>query len=137
MDETPFPPDENELTEQDLAILRAFAAMEDLPVAQSSAPITSLPTPTLAQSDNDETDMAVLFATEAAEDIDVMRQAIRQLERQDAAGATMTQFRTLQRTAHKLKGTAAAIDCIAISTIARALEVLSGQVASNLVPHSE
>jgi len=120
MDEASYPNDQNELSADDRAVLRAFDEMEDREV-ESSAPATSMQEP-LPQADSSPGDMLLLFTSEAAEDIATMRRVLHQLEQDDLLDAAS--FLTLQRTAHKLKGTAGAIGCNAMSAIARYIEML-------------
>src|SRR5260370_42307544 len=136
MNDTPEPPDDNELNargelaEDDLAVLRAFEAVEIVvvkdPCADVSAPGSSLfeqshaaqsPQPSPGEVPEE---MLVLFVTEADEDIMVMREALRQLEQDDPADPAS--LVALQRTAHKLKGTAGSIGYERISTIAQYVE---------------
>lgn len=136
MNDTPESPDDNELngpgelSEDDLAVLRAFEAAEKLlvkgPSADVSAPGSSLfelshaaqsPQPSPGEVPEE---MLVLFVTEADEDITAMRETLRHLEQDDPADpASLT---ALQRTAHKLKGTAGSIGYERISTIAQYVE---------------
>src|SRR5438132_865375 len=114
MNDTPQPPDDNELnglselSEDDLAVLRAFEAAEELVVKDSSADVApgDSSTEQLPQSSPGEVaeEMLVLFVTEADEDIMLMRESLRHLEQDDSADPAS--LMALQRTAHKLKGTA-------------------------------
>jgi len=136
MNDIPEPPDENklnepgELSEDDLAVLRAFEAAEVLLVKDPSADVSTPGSPLFEQSHAAQSpqssprevaeEMLVLFVTEADEDIMVMQEALRHLEQDDRADAAS--LMTLQRTAHKLKGTAGSIGCERISTIAQYVE---------------
>jgi chemotaxis protein histidine kinase CheA/CheY-like chemotaxis protein len=149
MNDTPEPPDDNEpnepgeLSEDDLAVLRAFEAAEKLlvkdPSADVSAPGSSLfelsraaQSPQLSQGEVPE-EMLVLFVTEADEDIMVMRETLRHLEQDDPAdSASLT---ALQRTAHKLKGTAGSIGYERISTIAQYVEKFVAAVKNGTINH--
>ena len=69
-----------------------------------------------------EDEMLVIFVSEVDEDIAALRRALEQAEvdeRIDAPGLI-----TLQRVAHKIRGTAAAIGCDAMSAIAHYIEML-------------
>ena len=122
MNDTPEPPGDNELhepgelSEDDLAVLRAFEAVGELLVRDPSAP-TQSPQPPAGEAPEE---MLVLFVTEADEDIVVMRETLRHLEQDDPADPAS--LMTLQRTAHKLKGTAGSIGYERISTIAQYIE---------------
>ena len=66
--------------------------------------------------------MLALFASEVDEEIATMRLAVKQLEqdnRLDSRG-----LKALKRCAHKVAGTAAAIGCASMSTIARHIETI-------------
>jgi len=132
MNETPQPIDHNELSEDDLAVLRAFDAAEELVVKSATSGVVL---PKLSPADPSSASqspqpspgsvpdgMLVLFITEADEDIAIMRETLRQLEEDDPAGSTS--FVTLQRIAHKLKGTASSIGYERIATIAQYVEKL-------------
>ncbi len=147
MNDTPEPPDDNELnepgelSEDDLAVLRAFEAAEKLlvkdPSADVSAPGSSLfeqshaaqsPQPSPGEVPEE---MLVLFVTEADEDIMVMRETLRHLEQDDPADPAS--LVALQRTAHKLKGTAGSIGYERISTIAQYVEKFVAAVKNGTI----
>src|SRR5260370_18071892 len=136
MNDTPEPPDDNELnepgelSEDDLGVLRAFEAAENMVVkdhsADVSAPGSSLfqqlhaaqsPQPSPGEVPEE---MLVLFVTEADEAIMVMRETLRHLEQDDPADPAS--LMALQRTAHKLKGPAASLGYDPISTLAQFVE---------------
>src|SRR6266581_3862708 len=77
-------------------------------------------------------DMLMLFVTEADEDIATMHQVLQQLEHEALLTAAMSQV--LRRTAHKLKGTAGAVGCEHVSSIARYIELLIDLVNNDAVP---
>src|SRR5260370_19105083 len=129
MDDEKQPFQQNKLTPEDLEVLGAFRALEepasDTPTLQEvSQPASPLKQPYETQAGatmNDE-DMRVFFTTEADEDIASMHLALQQLEqdeRLDSPGLV-----ALKRTAHKVAGTAAAIGCDSMSTIARHMEAI-------------
>ncbi len=147
MNDIPESPDDNELngpgelSEDDLAVLRAFEAAEELlvkdPPADVSAPGSSLFEQSYAtqspQSSPGEIpeEMLVLFVTEADEDITAMRETLHHLEQDDPAdSASLT---ALQRTAHKLKGTAGSIGYERISTIAQYVEKFVAAVKNGTI----
>jgi CheY-like chemotaxis protein/HPt (histidine-containing phosphotransfer) domain-containing protein len=157
MNEPPPSFDPNELSEDDLAVLRAFDALENLEDAES-APVIDLPgtagTPdtmnTAAQEEHLPPgqaagtsgsslssfdllkDMFTLFATEADEDIATMWQALHQQEQDDSI--TSSSLVTLKQRAHKLKGTAGAVGCASLSRIARYIEGIVKLVQSSAIP---
>src|SRR6266480_3938349 len=146
MNEIPQPPDDNELnalselSEDDLAVLRAFEAAEELMVKDSSAdvaapgdssaeqsPISQSPQPSPGEVAEE---MLVLFVTEADEDIMLMRESLRHLEQDDSADPAS--LMALKRTAHKLKGTAGSIGYERISIIAQYVEAVKNGTINNL-----
>lgn len=129
MDDEKQPFQQNELTPEDLEVLRAFHALEEpasdtpalqevsQPASPSHQPYETQPATTMTDED-----MLVFFTTEADEDIASMHLALQQLEqdeRLDSPGLV-----ALKRTAHKVAGTAAAIGCDSMSTIARHMEAI-------------
>jgi chemotaxis protein histidine kinase CheA/ActR/RegA family two-component response regulator len=117
------------LSEDDQEVLRAFHDLESA-TTDDSFPLETSPVAALTnQSDTDqsaaflsEDGMLALFATEVDEDITTMRLAIQKFEqdnRLDSQG-----LKPLKRCAHKVAGTAAAIGCASMSTIARHLETI-------------
>ena len=67
--------------------------------------------------------MLPIFAFEADEDIVVLRQTLRQIEQEDALD--VARLTTLQRVAHKIKGTSGAIGCVSMSSIAYLIEAIA------------
>src|SRR5271157_887464 len=129
MDDTNSPFQQDELSEEDLEVLRAFHTNEvptpDSPLSQETTLQASFASQTeTAQFSTlmSDDEMLVLFATEADEDIATMRLALQQLE-QDYRLDSQS-LKALKRSAHKVAGTAAAIGCDSISTIARHMETV-------------
>ncbi len=129
MDDEKQPFQQNELTPEDLEVLRAFHMLEepasDTPtlqeVSQPASP-SHQPYETQSAATMTDEDMLVFFTTEADEDITSMRLALQQLEqdeRLDSPGLV-----ALKRITHKMAGTAAAIGCDSMSTIARHMEAI-------------
>lgn len=126
MSETPFFSDFDILSADDLAVIQAFDALDDLAFPdgldeqngmQSNSGALSL-AGTLG-TENPE-DMLILFASEADEDLGTMRRALQQVEQDNHVNSPGLVF--LGRAAHKLKGTAGAMGCEAMSTIALRIE---------------
>src|SRR5260370_33600072 len=69
-----------------------------------------------------EDEMLVIFTTEVGEDIAAMRLVLQRLEKDDKVDSAS--FKALKRSAHKIAGTAAAIGCDSIYTIARHIEIV-------------
>jgi chemosensory pili system protein ChpA (sensor histidine kinase/response regulator) len=133
--------EESQLSPEDLAILEAFRQMEDLepPDAATPAVAPSAESPAAGAASSEDApdgegleDMLMLFVAEADEDIAIMRQALAQLERGETLDAE--QLEILRRTAHKLKGTAGAIGCTSMATIAYYSEMLVGSLRDGVVP---
>jgi chemosensory pili system protein ChpA (sensor histidine kinase/response regulator) len=129
MDDLDAQDQQEELSEDDLEVLRVFHDLE-FATTDNSFPLESTPGTALTnQLDTDqsaaflsEDDMLTLFATEVDEDITTMRLAVQQFEqgkRLDSQG-----LKALKHCAHKVAGTAAAIGCASISTIARHIETI-------------
>ncbi|HVB21245.1 MAG TPA: response regulator [Ktedonobacteraceae bacterium] len=129
MDETPTPFNEG-LSPEDLAVLRDFDAMEfiaDEPHEETPQNTTKrLSTAALPNADTAEEfsqeDMLLLFISEVEEDISVLRNGIQQLKPGEARD--VVRIHSLERTAHKIKGTAGAFGCSILSTIGRYTETL-------------
>lgn len=126
MDETPFSSPSEELSAEDLAIIQAFDALDDLATTgnldeqQASLLSNSFTLDNGALSIENPEDMLMLFASEADEDLGTMRRALNQLEQDNHTSSPG--LVTLGRSAHKLKGTAGAMGCEAMSTIALKVE---------------
>jgi chemosensory pili system protein ChpA (sensor histidine kinase/response regulator) len=153
-----FPPfDESQLSPEDLEVLRQFDALEGVPPGlvtgestgfevkasipliplqerdeASTAAETSLSSQASTLSDDDFLeDMLSVFAFEADEDIAILRRTLRQIEQEDSLD--MARFTTLQHVAHKIKGTAGAVACISMSTIAYQIEAIARLVIAGTV----
>lgn len=138
-----------DLSEEDLAVLRDFDAMEFIvgeqleenPENPQNAAKNVFPAG-LSQADTTEAfsqeDMLLLFVSEVEEDISILRNGIQLVcghcsrargargEQKLAPTQTLDGARLdiLERKAHKIKGTAGAFGCSALSTIARYTETL-------------
>lgn len=117
---------QNELSAEDLAILQAFDAMEmddwetGSPGSEMHDDISTSP---LAEQDIlSPDDMLSLFVGEVNEDITKIRRALQNLDMDETLDRERLQV--LQRAAHKIKGTAGAIGCMAMSSIAQHMEEL-------------
>lgn len=131
MNETSFPPDENELTAEDMAVLQAFDAMEhwnnELSPATATAAQPETPSPGPRNYDVSSEEMHLLFAGEAEEDIARMRRVLNQMEQEDHIDPA--RFATLRRLAHKLRGTAGAVECHGMAAIAHYIELITEQIS--------
>lgn len=140
MDEAFPPSDQNELSPEDQAVLDAFLAMED---GEEQEPALETEKTHTASSNHEpasqsaalfaEEDMLALFATEAEEDIALMRQALIQLEQDEQADSPALAF--LHHTAHKLKGTAGAIGFDSMSAVARHIQMVIELIRSRDVAY--
>jgi chemosensory pili system protein ChpA (sensor histidine kinase/response regulator) len=115
---------QEELSKDDLEVLRAFHTLEFSTTDDSFPNATTHGASHIDQSAAflSEDDMLALFATEVDEEIAAMRLAVKQLEldnRLDSRG-----LKALKRCSHKVAGTAAAIGCASMSTIARHIETI-------------
>jgi chemosensory pili system protein ChpA (sensor histidine kinase/response regulator) len=135
--------DENELTEDDLAVLRAFEAMEDWnvapgpsahPTASSSRSDSPAPAASFQQVPNTGdgfNDMLLVFVSEVEEDIARMQRALNQLEQDDHI--QLTRFVPIKRAAHKIRGTASAVECPHMSTLGHHIEVIVEQITESVI----
>ncbi len=130
--------EENELSDEDLAVLRAFDAMKDWPEQPSS--VTSPLELSLHSSQQDAKqapveysaeDMLLVFVAEVYEDIVSMRRVLNQLEREDQIKPE--RFITFRRLGHKLRGSAAAIECHPITGIAEHIEEIANRIMNGAV----
>ena len=127
MDDRNSPFHQDELSEEDLEVLRAFHSNEE-PLPDNSlsqeptleASFASQTETTQSPSLISDDEMLAFFATEADEDIATMRLALQRLEQDDRLDSQ--NLEALKRSAHKMAGTAAAIGCDSMSTIARHME---------------
>lgn len=137
------PLDENELSEDDLAVLRAFEAMDDWNVApgtpaNQTAPSTWATSPAPATPSQqapgavdafDET--LLVFVSEVEEDVGRMQRALNQLEQDDHIHPS--RFVPIKRAAHKIRGTASAVECHHMSTIGRHIEIILEQINASII----
>ena len=124
---SPF--NQDELSAEDLEVLRAFHVLQepttDNPLPQEGMPAGSLagqPYAVQSSAIESEDEMLVIFTTEVGEDIAAMRLVLQRLEQDDQVDSPS--FKALKRSAHKIAGTAAAIGCDSMSTIARYIELV-------------
>ncbi len=130
--------DENELSAEDLAVLRAFDAMEDW--SEQPASVTSPLGPALHSASQDTRqesaelsldDMLLIFIAEVEEDIASMRRMLNQLERE--AQIQPERFKAFRRLGHKIRGSASAIECYPITRIAELIEETANQIARGVL----
>jgi chemotaxis protein histidine kinase CheA len=123
---------ENELSEEDLAVLRAFETM-DSGLTQSS-PSTVLPSELATQPPRQDTtqdastgfsfeDMLLIFAIEADKDISTMRHALKQLEHN--AHVLPGHFEVFRSRGHKIRGSAGFLEFHSIVKIAQHIEEIA------------
>jgi CheY-like chemotaxis protein/chemotaxis protein histidine kinase CheA len=167
---------QDELSEEDRAILRAFEAMDlsslHVPASQSlnerrdapsvpdtpevevdnvlhidELPARYLPDQALESEPPSADDMLAIFIGEVGEDLLTMRRALPRFESLFSEGQLPTReqvseellplrdadLRVLSRTAHKIKGTAGAMYCNALATLALYLEMLAQQIAGSVI----
>ncbi len=110
---------DEQMSADDLAVLQAFDAMETW--QQTEISFSSEPNTEFSQ-----VDMLLLFASEMDEDIGQMKHALSQLEQGDTLDKT--RFTVLHRAAHKIRGTAGAMECHAMASIARHIEEVVEQI---------
>ncbi len=116
------------MSADDLAVLQAFDAMEE------TWQDTETPAGSLSSDSTDEfsqQDMLLLFASEMDEDVGQMKHALSQLEQGDTLDET--RFTVLRRAAHKIRGTAGAMECHAMASIARHIEEVVAQITTDVL----
>src|SRR5579884_3719121 len=143
--------DESELSAEDLEVLRAFDAMSGWEagetttaeltneVAASSAPKSDFKgreerTAIAASAPSDEElveDVLRLFIAEVQEDITRMRHTLSQLEQDDQIQPG--RFVPLRRAAHKIRGTAGAVECPDMATMAHYAEEIVDQITAGTI----
>ncbi len=144
-----------DLSEEDLAVLRAFEQMENWPPQQNKAssnqPDTPIPPSTSITADSSfenstgedenstDEEMLRIFLVEATEDLTRMRQTLHDVVLDERIRPS--HILLLQRVGHKLRGTAAAVGFPVLSEIAFHVEILSekaGQkeISSGAVTHA-
>ncbi len=125
MSEERFDSEDAPMSADDLAILQAFDAMETWQHTELSA----FPLSSGHDAEFSQQDMLLLFAAEMDEDIGQMKHALSQLEQGDTLDET--RFTILRRVAHKIRGTAGAMECHAMASIARHIEEVVAQITGN------
>ena len=134
-----FPFDESELSPEDLAVLQAFDAMnwdesasrpsetnEAPTTAEKSASGQSLP---LENEADFLQEMMVLFITEVEADLASMQHSWSLLDQAELLRAE--QFSPFRRGGHKIRGSAGAVNCTSIITIAGYIEDTSELIILN------
>jgi chemosensory pili system protein ChpA (sensor histidine kinase/response regulator) len=130
--------DENELTTEDLDILKAFEAIESWPADNNTSAPTTGPSSnatyyrSAAEKEQAEViEMLMIFLEEAGEDIGKMRQACNQIIQ--SPQLVTTRFGIFQRAGHKLRGTAAAVGYPIMSLAAEQIESIAEQIMAEKV----
>lgn len=131
----------NELTPEDLEVIRAFLAADDFAMSLPGDEVEA--TPAMIDSSGqvgvldkgeDEDEMLAIFASEVDEDIADMRSAFESLQKGGRVDPqALPALSALRRGGHKIRGTSAAIGCNAMSTIAHAVETLVELVRSQRI----
>ena len=118
---------ENELSDDDLAVLRAFEAMDGKLTENSPSTITSAlntqPPPEYAKDGSTDfslDDMLLIFATELDKDLSAMRHALNQLAQDTHIQPAL--FEVLRSRGHKIRGSAGFVEYHSIVEIAQYTE---------------
>ena len=122
----------DELSADDLAVVHAFDALDlgDWEVERPAIEQSLRNAPPTDASTLSPDDMLALFVSEVDEDMATIQRTLQQLEPDDQLDTARLQ--TLQRTAHKMKGTSGAIGYTAMASIAQRMEALT-----TLIIHGE
>ncbi len=131
--------DEGELSSEDLDVLRAFDAMDNwnsVPTGPlNEATLTQAPATASSSSQSEEDalaeDVLLLFISEAEEDISHMRRALALLEQDDQIQPS--RFVPIKRAAHKIRGTAGAVECLSMSTTAHYAELIVEKMTAGTI----
>src|ERR1019366_3830808 len=125
---------ENELSEDDLAVLRAFETMDDELLQSSPSPQNTQAQDTIQDISTDFSfeDMLLIFVTEADKDIKVLGQALKQIE-QDGY-MPLERFEVFRSRGHKIRGSAGFVDCHSIVKIAQYIEDTARRTIQNAIP---
>ena len=116
------------MSADDLAVLQAFDAMEE---TWQDTETSAVSLSSEAIDEFSQQDMLLLFASEMDEDVGQMKHALSQLEHGDTLDET--RFTVLRRAAHKIRGTAGAMECHAMASIARHIEEVVAQITANVL----
>lgn len=117
---------QTQLSAEDQAILDAFETLDTLAPNDVSTPLSQ----SAHNTEFSQIDMLYLFAGEMDEEIAQMKHALSQLEQGDTPDdiLNMTGFAMISRIAHKVRGTAGAMECHATAAIARHIEGIVAQI---------
>ena len=124
----------SELSEEDLAVLNAFEAMDQWPTMlplQETARESTKPAYPETFSPREDKEMLLIFIDEATADVTTIRQMLTQLEQNTPSKPTC--FSTLRRASHKLHGTAGAVGFPLLSTLAAQIETISEEVLRDAI----
>ncbi len=127
-EELPF--DESTLSEDDLAVLRAFDAIESWETDLSATHTSSTQESSMSSTEEAE-DMLSIFLTEVEEDISGMLQVLQQSEQ--VRYVQPSHFVALQRLGHKMRGTAGAVGYLKMSEVAAHVEIIAEQVVHHML----
>ena len=124
--------DENELSEDDMAVLRAFEAMDDDLLPSSSSATSTLNTRNAVQDTTQKVsteipfeDMLLVFVTEVDGDISSLRRALNQLEHE--THIQPGRFEIFRRSGHKIHGSASFVDYHFMVKVAQHIEDIATQ----------
>ena len=135
MNEEQVPFSENELSEEDWAVLRAFEAMDSEFTHSSPSIVPSeLSTPPPAQdtsADFSFEDMLLIFAEEADKDITTMRHALNKLEQ--SAHIQPGHFEVFRSRGHKIRGSAGFVEFHFIAKIALHVEEIARRTLAGAI----
>jgi len=126
--------DMGELSEEDLAVIKAFEAMDvwlpELSSSQKNDQNRLLEVPQVCSPQQDE-EMHLIFATEAEADIQSIHQVLNLLAQDEPENLNV--LITLKRAGHKLHGAAGAVGFPLISTVANQVELLAEGVLRSAI----
>lgn len=112
--------DGSELSEEDRQILQEFDERDNWASSTGTAAHVSTCVDQYTQDLPTNEDMIVIFVAEVEEGIALMRDILRRLEQDDHI--QLTRLTALEKPAHKLRGTAGAMECPCIAELAHMIE---------------
>nr|BBH89799.1 hypothetical protein KTC_45500 [Thermosporothrix sp. COM3] len=124
-------PHEETLTEDDLAVLRAFEEMDDSRLPSSATGANEISSP--AEGENDD-DILTIFVSEVVEDLAKVQHALTHLL---AHPADLSGWNAIKRAAHKIRGTSGAVGFTHLSAIGDQTELLAERVLKGEIVGAE
>ncbi|HEY7414428.1 MAG TPA: chemotaxis protein CheW, partial [Ktedonobacteraceae bacterium] len=133
-DDTQSSYDDQELSSEDLEILRLFEEKSDWSSEKSDpAPSQDVvsPSPSIGVEEGSQDWLHATFIPEVTEDIARMQRSLARLEQETQVQPP--QFASFKRIGHKVRGAAGMVECQGMATIAQYIEETSGQIVNGVI----